>query len=134
MKATVTPLPGTLCVHHRTGRCLLAENQNPGLHEEWRCRVLSGLESAYDGFLVQADNFQLDIDLAMRIWARRLRDLLRKEVPCPAFAPLDWQDNDDEDEEPVIDALTCSHAWAGLCLLALPPCLGICEKYQQQSG
>ncbi len=131
IKATVTPLPGMSCVHYRKGRCLRGENQNPGLHGEWRCLILTELESAYDDFIAQAENFQLDIELATRIWARRLGGLLQKEVPCQRFTPLDWQDNEEmENAESGRDALACAHAWAGLCLLALPPCLGICDKYE----
>ncbi len=128
MSATITPFPGTHCVHHRKGRCLLAENQNPGLHKEWQCQILSYLERAYDRFLEQADSFQLEIDLATRIWSKRLMDMLRDETPCENFVPLLPEDGRELEFE--LDGVACENSWSGLCLLAMPRCHGVCEKFE----
>lgn len=128
MRKNITRMPGINCVHHMQGRCLLEERRNPGLHDEWQCQVLGEWEKAYDQFLNQAENFQLDLETATRIWAGRLGSMLRQPTPCECYqrGPDSLREGQDE------DVLGCIHGWAGLCLLAMPRCAGVCGKYEHR--
>lgn len=131
MHKNITPMPGINCVHHLQGRCLLEERRNPGLNSEWQCQVLGEWENAYDQFLNQAENFQLDLETATRIWAGRLGSMLRKPTPCQHYQRGPESGNagkSDQDE----DVLGCVHGWAGLCLLVMPLCNGICRHYEHR--
>ncbi len=124
MSTKITPLPGVHCLHYLQGHCLLEERRNPGLHLQWRCQVLREWERAYDKFLAQAENFQLELGLATRIWGERLGGMLQQPAPCEHYLPTPEQ-LPGEDE----DVLHCLHSWAGLCILSLPDCGGVCDKF-----
>jgi len=129
MSCNVTPMPGTRCVHFTQGRCLLEERRNPGLHVRWQCAVIAQWESAYDSFLNQAEAFQLEIGLATRIWASRLGGMLQQPSPCEAYEPCAQEPGEEPEDD---DVLACAHAWAGLCLLRMPCCEGICRHFEHR--
>lgn len=120
-------MPGTHCVHYLQGRCLFEERRNPGLHRQWQCAVLKEWEEAYDTFLNQAENFQLDMDLATRIWAGRLGGMLQQPGSCHAYERRLEEDPGEQD-----DVLGCVHSWAGLCLLTMPRCQGMCSCFEHR--
>lgn len=145
MPAIITFLPGTRCTHYVACHCLFLERQNPGLRQEWRCKVVVAWEREYDKFLTQADTFNLDIRTASLIWRQRMASLLIAQPACPNYRPgwtapeeccfagcMDRHEDDalaplDDDTE-----VACTHSWLGLCILSLPACEGMCTHYEVQ--
>lgn len=150
MPAKITALPGKRCELYVAGCCLFLERQNPGLRQEWRCKVLVAWENEYDKFLTQADNFNLDMRTSVRIWRQRMATLLASQPACPNYRPglseedfcaqcaqtppkdaegLSLYSALDEDKE---NEVACVYSWVGLCLQALPVCEGICHLYEEK--
>jgi hypothetical protein len=149
MPAKITPLPGKRCALYVAGRCLLQERRNPGLRQEWRCKVLVAWENEYEKFLTQADNFQLDEQLSVKIWRQRMEAILSSQPVCPNYRPS-WR-NIEDGEPPTIPSpaevggffggldmsqedaeIACADSWVGLCLHALPVCEGVCQWYEER--
>ncbi len=126
MTRKIIHLPGTNCTHFLEGHCLLEEWRNPGLHREWQCKMLRAWENEYDKFLNQAENFNLDMGTATRIWEQRLGGMMSGPSPCEAYAPVCTACKEGEvaDEE-----IFCRHVWLNICILELPVCSGICQHY-----
>lgn len=116
--ADILPMPGALCRHHTLGRCLYEEHLNPGYSLKWRCRVLMRWESAFDDFLVRAELFGVDQDVAPDLWERRFERVARS-FDCDEYILCR------EAESPA-----CAHVCDGLCRLALPACEGRCRHFQ----
>jgi hypothetical protein len=85
------------------------------------------MEDEYDRLLAQADVFELDEETAARILEGRLKGILPGERVCRDYSPGE-------------DELTgCLSGFRGVCLRRLPPCPGVCEKFEpgtckRQSG
>ncbi len=128
MDSKVSPFPGVHCAYFVQGRCLYEESRNPGLNTAWRCKVLAAWEEEYERFLTQAENFDLEIELATRIWQQRLSDLIIGPSPCPDYQPgrPAVQPGEGDEDEPDI---ACAFSWIGLCLFALPACSGVCNHF-----
>lgn len=131
MPDKITTFPGTNCSYFNQGACLFDEFMNPGLHEQWRCKVLVHWESAYDSFLSQADVFSLELGMASKIWEGRLKELMKSAAPCKDYTP--WYrtqlEAGAENEEFDEDSVACVYSWVGLCVMRLPRCNGVCERY-----
>ncbi|NJB66642.1 hypothetical protein GGQ74_000282 [Desulfobaculum xiamenense] len=115
-------LPGDRCMYFRMGRCLYEEMANPGYHERFRCSMLSNLENAYDDFLDRAEAFNLDEELAGRIWQTFLERFVRTGIDCPDYVPGEWE-----------GVAGCALALGFLCLKALPECEGQCSRFRTPS-
>ena len=99
MKAKILPWPGDGCIHFYGGRCLYDERMNPGLREEWRCTVLTGMLHEYDLFVASADAFELDDAVAATIWRRRMVERMASLERCPGYSPRessDWKQGPDK--------------------------------------
>jgi len=116
--ADILPLPGDVCHHHVRGRCLYEEHLNPGYSSAWRCRAISGWESAFDDFLVRAERFDLSQGQAASLWERRFIRMIRS-CDCDRYEP-----------DGGADLPACVHVRDGLCCLALPPCPGRCRHFR----
>jgi hypothetical protein len=129
-------LPAKACRFFLRGRCLYEERLNPGWRRDWRCKTLLGLEDAYERFLAQADNFQLEEKTAAGIWERRLVSLLDKGSPCGCFTPAPEPDPEagaaDLDQESAL--VGCLHLLEGLCVLELPECAGACVCFERRTS
>lgn len=124
-------LPGIHCRFHEAGRCGVEEAMNPGLHDGWRCGEEQRIVAAYDRFLEQAETFDLSSEQATALWERRLAALPPPGGLCAHYTPPsrcpscpgggcgeegDWLD--------------CVHFRAGVCVLLLPRCEGVCDRFQ----
>ncbi len=124
-------LPGIHCRFHEAGHCAMDETMNPGLNEDWRCGEEQRIVRAYDHFLEQAETFDLSSEQATAVWERRLAAMPPPGGLCPDYAPpprcpsctgggcggeTDWLD--------------CTHFREGVCVLLLPRCDGVCERFQ----
>ncbi len=117
MQAIVIPLPATGCEHYCGRGCLLRATMDPCLHEQWRCAVVREWERAFDEYLDQVDQFDIQAETATRIWCRRLARLVRASA-CGERKP-----GGDS-------AVSCQNLYYGLCLLRLPKCEGRCENFK----
>ena len=117
--AVVTRFPGTACRHYARGRCLYPEALNPGYAEEHRCRVLAFWEAAYEGFLRQAEAFDLSAEQAAQMWRQRFASLDAAETVCADYAFAEGG-----------GSLECAFARGDICLLALPRCGGVCRFFE----
>lgn len=120
MSGTVTPMPGAGCRHYRSGHCLYAEHQNPGLDQGLRCRIVVRLSRAFDDFLLRADNLSVSEEQAARLWEARFPAALAREGNCQDYLPGGTQSFPD-----------CRHAVGELCLMAFPICPGRCVHYAE---
>jgi hypothetical protein len=100
------------------------ERLNPGLQREYRCRVLTRWEKAFDALIDRVDAFGLDDEKASHIWERRLEAMIRRGAQCEDFELIP---GDVEAEE--APAIACAHVHGDLCLLALPRCSGVCAYF-----
>jgi hypothetical protein len=117
-KPKIALFPGASCDHYRAGRCLYEERLNPGLDVSLRCVAMLACEAAFDGFLAQADNFDLSDGRTVAIWEQRFEKLAAKNPDCELFAPAPGQ-----------DFPRCAHFDGELCLMRLPVCPGVCRNY-----
>ncbi len=130
-RGRVMRLPGIHCRFHEAGHCAVDETMNPGLNEDWRCGEEQRIVRAYDHFLEQADTFDLSSEQATALWERRLSTIPPPGGLCADYTPppscpscagggccgeADWLD--------------CTHFREGVCVLLLPRCDGICERFQ----
>jgi len=123
VRAKIAPFPGAACDHHRFGRCLYEERLNPGLDASVRCAALTACETAFDGFLTQADNFGLSDGRAVAIWETRFAKLVEKRPDCGHFDPA-----------PEGGYPGCLHLDIDVCLKRLPKCPGVCHNYRKTKG
>lgn len=105
------------CVHCRQGRCLYDESVNPGLDETRHCVHVRELTGKWDDFLDRAEAFNLEEDLALRIWQGR------EHAPASACPH-------GHGEFSHAGGLACGFLHFSLCLLALPPCLTPCKRFR----
>ncbi len=119
MTGHVSALPGTGCRFFAFGRCIQEMTGDPRLHEEWRCRMVSQWEEAFDAYLDQVERFQVSQETALAIWSKRF-DQMSQNRDCPDFSPGE-------------NALVgCALLHFDLCVKKLPPCPGRCKHYQQE--
>ena len=124
-------LPGINCRFHEGGHCAVDETMNPGLNEDWRCGEEQRIVRAYDHFLEQAETFDLSSEQATALWERRLATIpppggLCADYTPPARCPSCAGGGCGDDA----DWLDCTHFREGVCVLLLPRCDGICERFQ----
>ncbi len=124
-------LPGINCRFHEAGHCAVDETMNPGLNEDWRCGEEQRIVRAYDHFLEQAETFDLSSEQATALWERRLATIpppggLCADYTPPARCPSCTGDGCGGET----DWLDCTHFREGVCVLLLPRCDGICERFQ----
>lgn len=139
MTAKVTRLPGLYCRFRLAGRCAYDEMLNPGLHDAWRCPEEQRLLRYYDGFVDRVDAFDLTPEEVADIWARRMRRFPPIGTLCTGYMPhdappaLEDDDVDDTAEDDDIEdiMIDCVRFRDGICLLLLPACEGMCERYQK---
>ncbi|EPR31603.1 hypothetical protein dsat_0927 [Alkalidesulfovibrio alkalitolerans DSM 16529] len=112
-------MPGNACRFFRAGRCLYEERLNPGYNGSWRCVVVRSWEREYDEFVQRAEAFGLEDDAAGSIWERRFAEMMRAGVACDRF-----------ERGGEYELLACVHLMGDLCLCALPPCDGVCGRFQ----
>lgn len=117
----ITYLPADRCVYNISGRCLAGLGENSARHAKWRCRIVNLWERAFDDYLLQVDQFDIDPDTAARIWTRRLEKIVDRPR-CPSFTP-----GGDE-------TVGCALAFEDLCLKKIPPCKGRCRRYREEKG
>ena len=146
MNKNITPLPGIHCEFYERGRCLYEERLNPGLHEAWQCAVLAGLVREYDRFLAQTEHFDIDDGTALRILEKRLDSSAVALKGCDRFVPQPCDGpgcpecpasscrgcgSEDLPPQGTDEAfhLACVHALDTVCVLELPVCGGVCERY-----
>lgn len=126
----VLRLPGIHCRFHERGHCAVEETMNPGLNDGWRCGEEQRIVRAYDHFLEQADVFDLSVEQAATLWERRLTSLPPPGGLCPEYTPPvrcpSCADGCGGEE----GWLDCTHFREGACMLLLPRCDGICERFQ----
>jgi len=115
----ITRLPGQGCQHHLSGHCLYEERLNPGYMQDWRCRVLSRWESAFDDFLARAESFGIKPDAVPDLWGRQFERMARDVFDCKQYVCCH------AGEPPA-----CIHELDGLCMLVLPECRGRCRHYK----
>ncbi len=131
MTRKILHLPGTNCMHYLRKHCLLEEWRNPGLHREWQCKMLQEWENEYDKFLMQADNFDLDMGVATKIWEQRLGHMMSGTSPCIAYEPDGSHCPTGEELE---EEIFCRHIWLNLCILELPLCSGVCQHFTPKTA
>lgn len=124
MPAKVIRLPGSGCRHHVRGRCLYEEHLNPGFHEGFRCLVLDGWETEFEDFVDRVEAFGLGQGQAAGLWSRRFAALVAGGRDCPDYRPPSVTSGAEG------DLLGCAHFEAGLCLLRLPVCDGVCSRFE----
>ncbi|MEG6507120.1 hypothetical protein [Nitratidesulfovibrio sp. 1201_IL3209] len=132
-RGRVMRLPGIRCRFHEAGHCAVDETMNPGLNEDWRCGEEQRIVRAYDHFLEQADTFDLSSEQATALWERRLATIpppggLCADYTPPPSCPSCQSCADGGCDE--ADWLDCTHFREGVCVLLLPRCDGICERFQ----
>ncbi len=131
MTRKILHLPGTNCMHFLRNHCLLEEWRNPGLHCEWQCKMLVEWENEYDKFLTQAENFNLEMGMATKIWEQRLGCMMTSPSPCDFYDPESTVCNTGEE---TVEENFCRHIWLNLCILELPLCCGVCQHFRPKSG
>ncbi len=114
----ITRLPGLGCQHFTNGRCLYEERLNPGYAYDWRCRVLSRWESAFDDFLERADAFGIEQSAVPDLWKRQFERMARNAFDCEQYSYCHGA-----------EAPACLHVMDELCRLSLPECGGRCRRY-----
>ncbi len=121
--AIISRMPGHMCRFYKKGRCLYDELLNPGYNNKWRCKVLSGLEDEYDKLLRQAETFKLSAEVVAELWNVRVAEHRASTGGCykSAFKA--------EDTYPL-----CSDGYEDICLLELPFCEGVCNKFMNLDG
>lgn len=116
-------LPGRGCRHHTAQRCLYGEHLNPGYHDEWRCRVITHWETAFDDFLARAENFGVHQDAVPDLWNRKFERMARETLRCNDFSYAAGA-----------DVPSCAHVCDGLCRLLLPECEGRCRHFELETN
>jgi hypothetical protein len=107
--------PGAACRYHRLGACLYSEAANPGLAKKHACARMTALTREWDDFLDRADGFALSEPDAARIWNAREHAALSASSLCPHGQA---------------DLADCPYYCQCACLLNMPRCHGICERYR----
>lgn len=115
-------LPGQECLYHTGGRCLYEEKLNPGYADQWRCRVLTRWESAFDDFLARAESFGVEQAAVPDLWERQFERLARQAFACESYVYCHGA-----------EAPACVHAMDGVCRLSLPVCEGRCRHFEAQT-
>lgn len=133
----VMRLPGIHCRFHEAGHCAVDEAMNPGLNEDWRCGEEQRIVRAYDHFLEQAETFDLPSEQATALWERRLATMPPPGGLCPDYTPppscpsgRSCPSCTDGECGGEADWLDCVHFREGVCVLLLPRCGGVCERFQ----
>lgn len=116
--AEIQKLPGCGCRHFSGGRCLYQEHLNPGYVQEWRCRIASRWEAAFDAFLERAECFNVSQEAVAELWRKRFNRMAGDVLQCEEYA---FQHSGG-----VID---CVHVQKDVCVLLLPICQGRCRHY-----
>lgn len=139
MTAKVTRLPGVLCRFRLMGRCAYDEMLNPGLHDAWRCPEEQRLLGYYDGFIERVDVFDLPPEEVAALWSRRMERFPPVGALCGRYEARGDEGGEDAEngdlsatEDAMHDVLVdCIRFRDGICLLLLPPCEGVCERYRR---
>ncbi len=118
MTAKIIRIPGSNCVNYIRGRCLYAENQNPGLNQDIRCQELRRMGKEFDDFLSQAEHFDISEDTATSILQERMQKSLQRQTHCQNYQPGDTD-----------TLLGCVYAIDDLCAHFLPRCQGRCPNF-----
>lgn len=116
------------CLYYSQGACLYSEVLNPGRDEALRCVRLVQLMEEWDDFLDRAEAFNLSEEVASRIWNSRHHAALDLRKVCPVTAPVHIRQGLDSEE------LDCLHLFQGACRLAMPRCMGQCDRFVSRRG
>jgi len=112
-------LPGDECKHFALGRCFYEEWLNPGYTKSWRCQVLARWETAFDEFMVRAENFGVEQEAVPGLWENQFQRMARDVFHCQRYI-----------FDPNGTAPACRHQKAGVCIMSLPKCAGRCRHFK----
>ena len=116
------------CRYYIRGFCLHGEGASPGYDDSLLCMHMADLVKDWDAFLDRAEAFGLEEKTAAAIWNRMAAKKLSAPASCSrqkTFAPHD------ANMQTFVD---CPHIAEGVCLLALPHCMGVCSFFARRQG
>ncbi len=150
-KGTVHRMPGVRCALYAEGHCLYEERLNPEFEAAWRCTELLRYTAMYDQLLDQAERFSLTGDAMQGLWEKRIASAGPPGSGCDCYAPRrtgcpgcggcgggkDGNADGTASQEAgsgnvgmeFVAALDCRYAERVSCVLRMPVCDGMCERF-----
>ncbi len=118
----ILPFPAKACSFFVHGRCVAPKTgQTPG-EDERQCRVFELWERLQDNALDMAEKWRLNGNQAVQLVAGSLEQAQDLGRLCAGYR-ADGTD----------DVLDCIFAHEHLCIQILPPCTGVCPRFQARS-